>query len=198
MNPSPVGSQMSSDTSGENSSVRKGTDYDEVFGLGHESEGSSSSSERETLAQSPDEEVESYREESEEGVVSEEGDVEEEEEERDSDGGGDEGGEESCEGTSGSPGGNCPFILLDDWAVNKFLPKMSDRVFKDCVPVTKSETIFQSIYLEKNEQCYTRRIADVDMYDAMLVAGLRLPLMALHRQSADLMGLSVNRIASNA
>ena len=131
MNPSPVGSQMSSDTSGENSSVRKGTDYDEVFGLGHESEGSSSSSERETLAQSPDEEVESYREESEEGVVSEEGDVEEEEEERDSDGGGDEGGEESCEGTSGSPGGNCPFILLDDWAVNKFLPKMSDRVFKE-------------------------------------------------------------------
>ena len=60
-----------------------------------------------------------------------EDEVEEEEEERDSDGDGDEGDEESYEGTLGSPGGNRPFILLEDWAVNKFLPKMSDRVFKE-------------------------------------------------------------------
>ena len=114
MNPSPVGSQMSSDTSGENSSVREGVDYDKVFGSGHESEGSSWSSERETSAQSSDEEVESYGEEGEEGVVSEEGDVEEEEDERDSDEGGDEGDEESCERTVGSLGGNRPFILPED------------------------------------------------------------------------------------
>ena len=53
------------------------------------------------------------------------------EEENDSDGDGDEGDEESCEGTSGSPGGNRPFILPKEWAVNKFLPKMSNRVFTE-------------------------------------------------------------------
>ena len=58
MNSSPVGSQMSSDVSSENSSVREGANYDEVFGSGHESKGSSWSLEREMLAQSPDEEVE--------------------------------------------------------------------------------------------------------------------------------------------
>ena len=37
MNPSLVGSQMSSDAMGERSSVREGTGYDEVFDSGHES-----------------------------------------------------------------------------------------------------------------------------------------------------------------
>ena len=78
-------------------------------------------------AQSRDEEVGSYGEEEEEEIVNEEGEVEE----GDSDGDGDEGDEESYEGTSGSPGGNCPFILPEDWIVNKFLPKMSERVFKE-------------------------------------------------------------------
>ena len=50
MNPSLVGNQMSSDVTGEKSSVREGASYDEISGSGHESEGSSWSSERETLA----------------------------------------------------------------------------------------------------------------------------------------------------
>ena len=131
MNPSLVGSQMSRDATGEKSSVCEGAGYNKVFGSGHEFEGSSWSSKRETSAQSPDEEVESYGEEGKEEIVSEEGEVEEGKEERNSDGDGDEGDEESCEGTLGSLGGNCPFILPKDWAVNKFLPKMSDRVFKE-------------------------------------------------------------------
>ena len=36
------------------------------------------------------------------------------------------------------------------------------------------------------------------MYDAMFVAGLRLPLTALHRQLVDFLGLSVSQIAPNA
>ena len=35
------------------------------------------------------------------------------------------------------------------------------------------------------------------MYDAMFAAGLRLPLMALHCQLADFLGLSVSQIAPN-
>ena len=57
-----VGSQMSSDASSEESSVRKGVGYDETFGSGDESENFSLSSGRETLAQSLDGEDESYAE----------------------------------------------------------------------------------------------------------------------------------------
>ena len=53
------------------------------------------------------------------------------ERERESDEDDDDGDEESYEGTSGSLGGNRPFILPENWTVNKFLPKMSDRVFKE-------------------------------------------------------------------
>ena len=44
---------------------------------------------------------------------------------------------------------------------------------------------------EENETSYSRRTADVGMYDAMFAVGLRLPLTALHRQLADFLGLSV-------
>ena len=126
-----VGSQMSREATSEQSLVRNGVSYDEVFGSGHEPESFSQSLERETSAQSPNEEVRSYGEEGEEEIVSEEGEVEKGEEERDSDGDGDEGDEESYERTLGSLGGNYPFILPEDWTVNKFLPKMSDTVFKE-------------------------------------------------------------------
>ena len=67
---------MSSDEKSEQSSVRDGAGYDEVFGLGDESEGFSRSSKRETSAQSPNDD-ESYTEESEEVVDKGEDEVEE-------------------------------------------------------------------------------------------------------------------------
>ena len=36
------------------------------------------------------------------------------------------------------------------------------------------------------------------MYDAMFAARLRLPLMALHHQPTDFLGLSVSQITPNA
>ena len=51
---------------------------------------------------------------------------------------------------------------------------------------------------EENEACYSGRIANVGMYDVMFAAGLRLPLMALHRQLANFLGLSFTQIAPNA
>ena len=48
MDPSLVGSQMSSDALSEESLVREGAGYDETFGSGDESEDFSPSSERET------------------------------------------------------------------------------------------------------------------------------------------------------
>ena len=105
---------MSSDEKSEQLSIRDGAGYDEVFGSGDESEGFSRSLERETSAQFPDDDVESYTEENEEVVDEGEDEVEEGERESGSDGDEDEGDEESCEGTSVGPGDNRPFILPED------------------------------------------------------------------------------------
>ena len=104
---------MSSDEKSEQSSVHDGAGYDEVFGSGDESEDFLRSSERETSAQSPDED-ESYTGESEEVVNEGEDEVEEGERKNGSDGDEDKGDEESCEGTSRGPGDNRPFILPED------------------------------------------------------------------------------------
>ena len=102
--------------------------------------------------------------------------VEEGERESGSDRDEDEGDEESYEGTSGGPGDNRPFILPEDWAINKFLPKMSSRVFKELRP-----RYHIPIRLPReSERCYLGRTVDVGMYDAIFTAGLRQPLTALH------------------
>ena len=182
---------MSREATSEHSLVREGASYDEVFGSSHEPENFSWSSKRETSAQSTNKEVGSYGEEGEEEIVSEE------EKERDSDGDGDEGDKEPYEGTSGSPGGNHPFILLEDWTVNKFLPKMSDRVFKELRSRYQIPYHIPIRLPRKDERCYSGRTVNVSMYDAMSTTGLRLPLTTLHRQLADFLGLSVSQFAPN-
>ena len=114
MDPSLVGRQMSSDASSEESSIREGAGYDEAFGSGDESKGFSHASERETSTQSRDGDVKSYAEGSEEVEDEGEDEVEEGEKKSGSDGDEDDGDEESCEGTSGVPGDNRPFILPED------------------------------------------------------------------------------------
>ena len=108
MDPSLVGSQMSSDASCEESSAREGAGYDETYGSGDESD-FSLSSERETSAQSPDVD-ESLAEGDKDEERGDGMDVDEEES---------DGAEGSSEGTSEGPGDNRPFILPEDWAVNK-------------------------------------------------------------------------------
>ena len=194
MDPSPVDSQMSSDASSDQSSIRDEAGYNEVFGSGQESDGFSESSGRETSAQSPSDDVEDYVEGVGEKVVGEvEGERESDEDEEK-----DEGDEESYEEASVSPRGNLPFILPEDWAVNKFLPKMSEKVFKELRSRFQISDHISICLLRKKEKCYTGRTADVSMYDAMLSAGLRLLLTALHRQLVDFMGISVSQIALDA
>ena len=194
---------MSSDAMSEELSVCKGAGYDEAFGSGDESEDFSPSSGRETSAQSLDGEDECYAEESEEvGVeVEKEGswvDGDDAHDGEDGDDDEDDDGEGSSEEASVGPGDNCPFILPAKWAVNKFLPSMSDKIFSELrVRYQIPEHI--PIHLPyENKKCYTGRTADVGMYDVMFAAGLRLPLTALHLQLVDYLGLSVSQIAPNA
>ena len=195
---------MSSDALSEESLVCEGAGYDKTFGSGDESEDFSPSSERETSAQSPDDQDESYAKGSEEvgvDIVRKEGsgsDGDDDGDEEDGDSDEEDDVEESCEGTSVGPGDNRPFILPMEWAVNNFLPLKSDKVFKE---LRTRYQIIEHIPIRlprENERCYLGRTADVGMYDAMFAAGLRLLLTALHRQLADFLGLSVSQIAPNA
>ena len=186
MDPSLVGSQMSSDGISEESSVREGAGYDEAFSSGDESEDFSPSSGRETSAQSLDGEDKCYAEKSEEVEieVGNEGswvDGRDALDREDGDGDGSDDGEGSSEGASVGPGDNRPFILPAEWAVNKFLPSMSDKI---CSELRVKYQIPEHIPIRlpyENEKCYMGRTADVGMYDAMFAVGLRLPLTALHR-----------------
>ena len=194
---------MSSDASSEESSVCERVDYDETFGSGDESRDFSPSSKRETSVQSLDGDDKSYDEGSEEVRVDRVGekgsgsDSDDDGDKEDGDGDKEDDDEESCEGTLVGPGDNDPF-LPEEWVVNRFLPLMSDKVFKEL------HTWYQipkhiSIHLPReNKRCYSRRTVNVGMYDAMFTTGLRLPLTALHRQLANFLGLSVNQIAPNA
>ena len=194
---------MSSDAMSEELLVHEGAAYDEAFGSSDESEGFSPSSGRETSAQSLDGEDEGYAEGSEEvgvevGKEGSWGDGGDDHDGEDGDGDEEGDGEGSCEGALVGPGDNRPFILPVEWAVNKFLPSMSDKIFKElCVRYQIPEHI--PIRLPKeNEKCYTGRTADVGIYDAMFTTGLRLPLTTLHRQLVDYLGLSISQITPNA
>ena len=123
---------MSSDAMSEESSVREGAGYDEAFGSGVESKDFSPSSGRETSAQSLDGEDECYAEDLEievgkESWVDDGGAPNGEE----NDGDKSDDGEGSSEGASAGPRDNRPFILPTEWAVNKFLSSMSDKVFSE-------------------------------------------------------------------
>ncbi|XP_030950181.1 uncharacterized protein LOC115974107 [Quercus lobata] len=166
LDPSLVGSKISSDALCEESSVCEGAGYDEAFGFGDESEDFSPSSERETLAQSPYGD-ESYTEGGEEAEHGGEDEVEEGRKESGSDGDdvnvdGDDvdvdrddgdGDEESSEGSSEGPGDNRPFILPEDWAVNKFLPMMSNKVFRELCAYYQIPDHISIRLPRENERC---------------------------------------------
>ena len=134
---------MSSDAMSEESSVREGAGYDEAFGSGVESEDFSPSSGRETSAQSLDGEDECYAEDLEievgkeswidsgDAPDGEENDGEDAPDGDENDGDESDDGEGSSKGDSAGPGDNRPFILPAEWAVNKFLPSMSDKIFSE-------------------------------------------------------------------
>ena len=109
----------------------------------------------------------------------------------------DDGDEESYEGTVRVPGDNRPFILPENWSVNKFLPKMSYKVFNELHTRFQIPDYIPLRLPRKNERCYIGKTANIGMYEAVLAAGLRLPLTALYHQLADFMGLSVSQITPN-
>ena len=171
--------------------VREGAGYDKVFQSGHEpEEGFSWSSERETSTYSSDDKGESYdgeegkEEEREEGEDEDNEGGEDEEYRGEDDGDEGEGDERAPEGgSSGSPkdGHTCPFILPNMWTVNDFKPTMTTNIFKNLRDHFQIPDHIPILLPENFEKCYSGKIANVGIYDAIFAAGLRLPLTALHR-----------------
>ena len=78
------------------------------------------------------------------------------------------------------------------------MPTMTTNVFKNLRDHYQIPDHIPIRLPGKFEKCYLRKTTDVNMYDAMFTAGLRLPLMSLHRQLANFLVLSVTQIAPNA
>ena len=81
--------------------------------------------------------------------------------------------------------------------VNNFYLTMSPNVFnklRDHFQILENIPISLS---RKFERCYSRKTANVGMYNAMFTTGLRLSLVELHRQLANYLGLSVSQIPPN-
>ena len=113
------------------------------------------------------------------------------EKEREDTGDKDNGDEETFDGVSGGPGDGHtrPFILPKIWIVNDFMPTMSTEVFNTLQDHYQIPDHIPIRLPGKFGKCYSGRTANVGMYDAMFVAGLRLPLTALHRQLANFFGI---------
>ena len=176
---------MSREAISEQSSIREGAGYEEVFQTRQEpEEGHSWSSERETSTRSPDEDGDYIGEEDEEEIN--EGEVDGEDEIKDDGVMKGDGDEDDADGWTPEVGSSVnphvrPFILPQMWTVNDFLPKMMSKIFKhlrDCFQIPYHIPIHLP---GKFEKCYSRETEDTGIYDATLAVGLRLPLTALHR-----------------
>ena len=81
---------------------------------------------------------------------------------------------------SSRDGHTCPFILPAIWTVNDFKPTMTTNIFKNLRHRYQIPDNIPTCLLRKFEKCYSRKTVDIDMYNAMFTAGLRLLLMELH------------------
>ena len=126
--------------------------------------------------------------------------VEGDEEEEDDEDKGDNDKRTLEDGSSGSlgDGHTRPFILPKMRTINDFLPTMTANIFKNLSDLYQTPDHIPIRLPEKFKKCYSGKTADISKYDAMFAVGLRLPLMALHYQLANFLGLSVSLIAPNA
>ena len=90
------------------------------------------------------------------------------------------------------------FIMLPKWTVHKFTSIIKEKHFStfrtnfqipDYIPIRLP-------YISK--KCYYEGVESVGVYEQMLKVGLRFPLSTLHRELLKYLGLSVTQISPNA
>ena len=166
-----------SNASSNQSVVRDGVDYEEVYPSGHvdqESPGedrnpstSSSSSTNEDMEMA--EPIEIF----------------------------DDGEEQTLRSVIGANGLR-EFIMLPEWTVNNFVSTIKENHFKT---LRENYQIPENILIRlpyTSEKCYYDGVEGVGVYEQMLKAGLRFPLNTLHHELLKCLGLSINQVSSNA
>ena len=166
-----------SSVSSNQSVVRDGVDYKEVYPSGHvdqESPGedrslsaSSSSSTNEDMEMAKPEEVS------------------------------DDGEEQTLRSVIGANGLR-EFIMLPEWTVNYFVSTIKENHFKTLRENYQTPENIPIRLPYKSEKCYYDGVEGVGVYEQMLKAGLRFPLSSLHHELLKYLGLSVNQISPNA
>ena len=90
------------------------------------------------------------------------------------------------------------FIMLLKCMVNHFESIIKENHFKT---LRENYQISKNIPIRlpfKSEKCYFDGVEGVGVYEQMLKAGLRFPLSSLHRELLKCLGLSVNQVSPNA
>ena len=109
----------------------------------------------------------------------------------------DDGEEQTLRSVIGA-NGLWEFIMLLEWMVNYFVSTIKENHFKT---LRENYKIPENIPIHlpyKSERCYYDGVEGVGVYEQMLKAGLRFPLSSLHRELLKCLGLSVNQVSPNA
>ena len=166
-----------SSASSNQSVVRDGAEYEEVYPSGHKD------------PESPDEE----RSPSASSSSSINKDMEMVEVEDTSD-----DGEDQPLGSIIGSDGLREFIMLPEWMVHKFTSVIREKHFStfranfqipDYIPIRLPYVL---------EKCYYDGVEGVGLYEQMLKAGIRFPLSTLHRELLKYLGLPINQISPNS
>ena len=162
--------------SSNQSVVRDGVDYEEVYPSGHKnqespreersSSASSSSSTNEDMEMADPEEVS------------------------------DDGKEQPIKSVIGANGLR-EFIILPEWTVNNFVSTIKENHFKTLRDNYQIPDNIPICLPYKSKKCYYEGVEGVRVYKQMLKAGLRFPLSSLHRELLKYLSLSVNQVSPN-
>ena len=102
------------------------------------------------------------------------------------------------DGTPSPEGLDCPFILPDEWEVNKYCSALSDQ------RLTKLRSDFQipenvpTRIVEVGEKCYSRDGEGVGVYETSFVSGLRLPLNEFTKRFLKMLCIAMSQLAPNS
>ena len=163
--------------SSNQSVVRNGVDYEEVYPSGHVDQ--ESPGEDRSLSASSSSSTNEDMEMAEPVEVS------------------DDGEEQTLRSVIGANGLR-EFIMLPEWTVNYFVSTINENHFKTLRENYQIPENIPICLLYTSEKCYYNGVEGVGIYKQMLKAGLRFPLSTLHHELLKCLGLSVNQVSPNA
>ena len=90
------------------------------------------------------------------------------------------------------------FIMLLEWTVNNFVSTIKENHFKTLRENFQIPDNIPICLPYKLEKCYYDGVEGVKVYEQMLKAGLRFPLSSLHHVLLKCLGLFANQVSPNA